>query len=72
MNLCVGGKRFVNLLTFTSEVALTTARMLMRNVGDAMGVFTRSVLRIPCGKILDKNCESLCWCKRFANLLSFI
>ena len=33
----------------------------MRNVSDAIGVFIRSVLGIPSGKILDKNCESLYW-----------
>ena len=27
----------------------------MQSVGGAMGVFTRSVLSIPSGKILDKN-----------------
>ena len=43
----------------------------MRNVSGAMGVFTRSVLSIPSGKILDKNCESCIGGKRFANLLMF-
>ena len=30
-----------------------------------MGVFTGSVLNIPSGKILDKNCESLYWWQTF-------
>ena len=30
-----------------------------------MDVFTRSVLRIPSGKILDNNCESLYWWQMF-------
>ena len=30
-----------------------------------MGVFTRSVLAIPTGKILDKNCESSHWWQTF-------
>ena len=30
-----------------------------------MGVFTRSVLSISGGKILNKNCESLCSCQTF-------
>ena len=35
------------------------ARMGMLNVGSTMGLFTRSVLSMPSGKILDKKCESL-------------
>ena len=50
-----------------SEQRFTTAQMRirMRNVGGAMDVFTRSVLSIPSGKILDKNCESLYWWQTF-------
>ena len=33
--------------------------MRMQNVGGSVSVFTRSVLSIPGGKILNKNCESL-------------
>ena len=33
----------------------------MQNIGGAVGVFTRSVLSMPSGKILDRNCESLFW-----------
>ena len=35
-----------------------------------MGVFTRSVLSIHSGKILDKNCNLCIGGKRFANLLT--
>ena len=51
---------------------VTTGRMRMRNVVGAMGVFTRSLLNIPRGKILDKNCESFYWWKYFADLLTFM
>ena len=46
---------------------VTTARMRMRmrNVRNAMSVFTGNVLSIPGGKILDKNCESLHWWQTF-------
>ena len=30
-----------------------------------VGVFTRIVLSIPSGKILDKNCKSLYWWQTF-------
>ena len=50
-------------------ISLTTAQIRMRNVDDAMGVFTISVLSIPSGKILDKNCECIGG-KRSANLLT--
>ena len=35
--------------------------MRMRNVCGAIGIFTRYVLSIPSGKILNKHCESLYW-----------
>ena len=38
-----------------------TILMRMRNVGGAVGVFTRSVLSIPGRKILNRNYESLYW-----------
>ena len=50
---------------------LTTARMLMRNVGGAMGVFTKSVLSLRRGKILNRIMNLCTGGKRFANLLTF-
>ena len=44
-----------NFGRFTELSHVTTARMRMREVGGAMGVFTKSVLSIPGCKIFDKN-----------------
>ena len=49
----------------TCESAFAIVRMQMQNVDGTMGVFTRNVLSIPSGKILDKNCESLYWWQTF-------
>ena len=51
--------------TDTSESAFTTARMRMPRAGGVMGIFTRSVLSITSGKILNKNCEFLYWWQTF-------
>ena len=50
-------KKEQNFGRFAEHV--TTAGMRMRNVGGAMAVFTRNVLSIPSGKVLNKNFESL-------------
>ena len=61
--------RRIRIVNQPLQLCFTTVRMQMRNVSGVIGVFTRSVLSIPSGKIPDKN---LCIDgKRFANLLAF-
>ena len=53
---------WINLYNWANADANPNAK---RRRGGTMSVFTKSILNIPSGKILDKNYESFYWRQTF-------